>query len=750
MAISSSRWKAIGESHFDWEQKALAFLKERLPDQEPYRAWTNFDFIAEDGSIYEVDLLILTPLGFYLVEVKSRPGALEGDAHTWIWTHEGRRTSMPNPLLLANTKAKKLISLLKRQKALSRMWVPFLEPIVFCSAVGLKCNLDPSLTSRVLLSDPSTPGIVRFLTAPPGAESDYRHIDSRLARAIGQAVEQAGIRPSERWRRIGDYELQELVSERAAYQDWRAVHVSVKDIRRRVHLYPVKREASKEHREVLRRAAEREFRILEGVNHQGILRAIDLKESERGPAVFFDDFPGALRLDLFLAQQAEMLSVDVRLSLMRQIAEAVRYAHEKKIAHRSLSPQSVLIVDAESKEPITKLFDWQTGYRERPLAETPDASSVSPTSHVGELVEGPATAYIAPEVFTDPHGSGEQADVFSLGALAFHLFSGKSPASSQVELHEKLREGRGLQISSVLDGAGKELQFLVEASTNPDLANRLGTAAEFLEQLDAVVEELTRPETGIQANPLEAGPGDQLEHGFKVARRLGRGSVSTTFLVQRNGKESVLKIASDPEDSITLESEAEVLGKLRHPAIVELYAKYTFGDRVALHMQRAGDTTLGQMIRKHGKLQLDLLERLGTDLLSAIAYLEREGIAHRDIKPDNIGVGPVGKDKQLHLIMFDFSLSRAPVEQIRVGTRPYLEPFLPLRKPPRWDTYAERFAAAVTLYEMATGTLPRWDERNSDPALLDCEVTLDTELFEANVRESLAALFEKALQGDFA
>ena len=39
-------------------------------------------------------------------------------------------------------------------------------------------------------------------------------------------------------------------------------------------------------------------------------------------------------------------------------------------------------------------------------------------------------------------------------------------------------------------------------------------------------------------------------------------------------------------------------------------------------------------------------------------------------------------------------------ERIRAGTRPYLDPFLSLRKPQRWDIYAERFAAAMTLYEM--------------------------------------------------
>jgi hypothetical protein len=58
---------------------------------------------------------------------------------------------------------------------------------------------------------------------------------------------------------------------------------------------------------------------------------------------------------------------------------------------------------------------------------------------------------------------------------------------------------------------------------------------------------------------------------------------------------------------------------------------------------------------------------------------------------------PVAGSGAYRLVLFDFSLSRAPVETITAGTRPYLEPFLPDRRPPRWDLHAERYAAAFRL-----------------------------------------------------
>jgi hypothetical protein len=84
MAITSTPWKTITQSEYPWEREALEFIKERLPDREPCRAWANFEFIADDGSINE-DLLVLTPQGFFMVEIKSRPGTLTGDSGTWRW-----------------------------------------------------------------------------------------------------------------------------------------------------------------------------------------------------------------------------------------------------------------------------------------------------------------------------------------------------------------------------------------------------------------------------------------------------------------------------------------------------------------------------------------------------------------------------------------------------------------------------------------------------------------------------------------
>ncbi len=137
-------------------------------------------------------------------------------------------------------------------------------------------------------------------------------------------------------------------------------------------------------------------------------------------------------------------------------------------------------------------------------------------------------------------------------------------------------------------------------------------------------------------------------------------------------------------------------------------------------MNNTGDETLAQRLEREGRqrgLGLELLQRFGEDLLSAVASLERNGIPHRDIKPDNIAIRRVGEQKELHLVLFDFSLSRAPVDDIRLGTRGYLDPFLGQRPSKRWDLAAERYAAAATLHEMATGKTPQWGDGSADADL---------------------------------
>jgi len=125
----------------------------------------------------------------------------------------------------------------------------------------------------------------------PGAEASPRTIiDIRIARALTQALEQAGIRPSQQARRVGDYVLGELLADGPGYQDWLAEHTTLAGVHGRVRQYLVAQAASEEERQRIQRVAAHEFRLLQSLEYPGILAVRDYKQHAYGPAQ--SDCPG--------------------------------------------------------------------------------------------------------------------------------------------------------------------------------------------------------------------------------------------------------------------------------------------------------------------------------------------------------------------------------------------------------------------------------------------------------------------------
>ncbi|MEY4179233.1 MAG: hypothetical protein RLY70_2807, partial [Planctomycetota bacterium] len=340
--MESPRWTMVTPSQYEWERRGLDFIRKGLPDHDPYRAWANFEFQTEKGAIYEVDLLVLTKLGFWLVECKAWPGRISGDGGTWIRSHDGKLRTEDNPVPLANRKAKALASLLKDQPAFDKVRLPWLDAVVFLSADDVQCELTGIARNKVLIGDrpttdylPEQKGILAALInrEGPGIDADLRDtIDIKVAKALSRAMEQAGIRPSQRSRRVGDYVLGALLCDGPGYQDRLAKHSSFDDVFCRVRQYTVAQASSEEDRQRLKRAAAREFQIIQTLDHQHILPVLDYKEHENGPALLFRyNDPAAVRFDHFLATHGHKLETGQRLDLLRQLADAIRYAHRKRV-----------------------------------------------------------------------------------------------------------------------------------------------------------------------------------------------------------------------------------------------------------------------------------------------------------------------------------------------------------------------------------------------------------------------------------
>jgi len=80
--MPTPRWTRISESAYTWEAEAIDWLAGRLPDSDAWQGWSNLEFVAQDGSVNEVDALVLTPTKLLLIEIKTIQTIAPGGVHS--------------------------------------------------------------------------------------------------------------------------------------------------------------------------------------------------------------------------------------------------------------------------------------------------------------------------------------------------------------------------------------------------------------------------------------------------------------------------------------------------------------------------------------------------------------------------------------------------------------------------------------------------------------------------------------------
>ena len=149
--------------------------------------------------------------------------------------------------------------------------------------------------------------------------------------------------------------------------------------------------------------------------------------------------------------------------------------------------------------------------------------------------------------------------------------------------------------------------------------------------------------------------------------------------------------------------------------MVAVFDQGSVGDINYIAMEYVPGQTLREVIREHGALSvlgaLDITE----GVLAGLAAAHRAGIIHRDVKPENVLLGPDGVVK-----VADFGLARAAAAVARtntgmiIGTAAYLAPEQVSASTS--DARTDVYAAGVMLFEMLTGVQPHRGETPLDTA----------------------------------
>lgn len=765
MKDDSPLWHELGEPASPAERLALETFRRLLPDDGITTAWANLTFIDQQGRTSEIDVLLLTPAGFFLVELKGWHGTIRGNSQRW----DLPTRNVANPLLLTDLKAKRLSSLLKsaftNQQQAEKV-LPFIKPLVVLHGAGSRVDLDALGATGVLVLDgydvkaTETPlsKLSHFLNTPP--VNHWSAVDLQRARAIRQMCKEAGFRKTPKIRMVADYQVSESTPV-ADGPDWQDVLVdmpAMSGVKRRLRLYDIYPKAPASERVRVEQLALREYQLTYGIKHDGITVPVDFKKTDDGPALLFEYNDAEMPLDAYLASEAgKSLQFEDRIAFMLQLGETLHYAHQRHLIHRALAPQRIWITpSASGRPPRPMIRDWYTGQKERSTSGASMTVISGGATDIMGISNSEGWLYLAPEARTTTVDvPGVPLDVYGYGALAYLVLTGKPPAANFPELEELLRTEGALDPRRAGSGMPDAVADVVIKATTQREADRSATLDEVLTSLRAAWDQIRRPDPEAEpvevADPIDAQAGDALGDRFLVLSRRGEGSSGVALGVGDTAaadpdREVVMKVARTDAAAGRLSSEAQTLSILDHKRIVRLLEGPTqVGTRTAIVMTDAGTETLATRLLKEGRSTVGQLERFGGQLLEALSYLESKGIFHRDIKPANIGTLTT---RQPDLVLFDFSLASEPLDSISAGTPGYLDPFLGKGRRQRYDRAAELWAAAVTLFEMSTGQLPWWPEGSGQPSSPAEAPVVQRASFETSVSEHLVEFFTKALYPD--
>lgn len=213
---------------------------------------------------------------------------------------------------------------------------------------------------------------------------------------------------------------------------------------------------------------------------------------------------------------------------------------------------------------------------------------------------------------------------------------------------------------------------------------------------------------------------------YHLVRELGRGGMGVVYEAHdtRLGRTVALKIlrpevVGDAERRARFEREAKALAALRHPGIVTIHSFETVGADTFFTMELVSGRTLTEVMRSEEAMSVSRILEIGIPVADALSAAHKRGIAHRDVKPDNIIIGPDGG-----VTVLDFGLAKlagpaveptaglqamtasmdATIEGRIIGTIHYMAP--EQTQGGETTPTTDVFALGVVLYEMATGANP--------------------------------------------
>ncbi|HET7875015.1 MAG TPA: protein kinase, partial [Methylomirabilota bacterium] len=201
---------------------------------------------------------------------------------------------------------------------------------------------------------------------------------------------------------------------------------------------------------------------------------------------------------------------------------------------------------------------------------------------------------------------------------------------------------------------------------------------------------------------------------YQLERVLGRGGMATVYLARdlKHDRHVAFKLFR-PEiafniDVLRFRREIATAARLQHPHICTVYDSGETNGLPWFTMPYIRGESLRERLRREGRLPVAEALRITREAAQALAYAHREGVIHRDVKPENILLTEDGVS-----LLADFGIARSLRRHSddhltetgqNVGTPAYMAPEQVMALPV--DPRADQYALAATCWEMLAGARP--------------------------------------------
>ena len=213
-----------------------------------------------------------------------------------------------------------------------------------------------------------------------------------------------------------------------------------------------------------------------------------------------------------------------------------------------------------------------------------------------------------------------------------------------------------------------------------------------------------------------------VEGRYRIESVIGQGSAGTVYkaIQELIGREVAIKVlhdylVSDEEFIKRFRQEAKASSRLSHPNIITIY---DFGvlpktGRPYIAMDLLRGTPLSEMIADRGFLPMEEAIPILAQVCSALGEAHRQGVVHRDVKPENMVLVERSGQKMFPIVV-DFGIARLVQEESDVakitrtgtvcGSPTYMSPEQCTSS--KVDHRSDIYSVGIVIYETLTGTVP--------------------------------------------